>query len=173
MEQQPTNLVKDRTSETAKGFATKTPDESTRHDRVDIFRAQNLANDYPDLSAVMIREVFEGEPVRRAIALIQWARKKAPHSPHHQYRKLKGWARRHKRGFYNPAMRKRPPDEDRRQHTAYLEQKRVEKQRTTGRAALLPSEVLALAQKYHAPSYRAELASINDAVKPGVSKEAP
>ena len=146
---------------TTLNLTAKATKKGTRNDRVDVFRAEHLAATYPEFSPVMIREVFEGEPVKRAISLIHWARKKTPHSPYHQYRKLKSWARRHKRGFYNPAVWKRDPREDRRQYTAYLEQKRAEKEQTTGRAALLPSEVASLTEEFHAPSYRAELAGVS------------
>ncbi|MGF1473143.1 MAG: hypothetical protein ACFB50_15575 [Rubrobacteraceae bacterium] len=157
MAQQTTDPVKSHPAKTAPGSATEAPDKSTRLDRVDVFRAEDLADEYPELSAVMIREVFEGEPVERAVGLIRWARKKAPRSPYRQYRRLKGWARRHRRGFYNPAVRKRYHQEERRQYTAYLEQKRAEKERVDGRSALLPSEVVALTEAFYSPSYRAEL----------------
>lgn len=133
-------------------------DRSTRHYTVDVFRADHLAATHPELSPVEIREVFEDEPVKRAIGLILWAKRKAPRNP---YRKLKDWARRNERGFYNPAVRKRDPHEDRRQYMAYLEKKRAEKQRSVGRAELLPSEVLSLTEEFHAPAYRADLASVD------------
>ena len=136
------------------------PRRSTRDYTVDVYRAEAVADLYDDFDTVMVREIFEGQPVKKAIRLILWARQKAPANP---YRKLRDWARRNGTGFYCGEILRRDAGEVYREFLAYAETKRARLEERTGRARLTQDEIEELARTFYAPRTRADMASISEA----------
>ena len=130
---------------------------STVHVRVTIDRAEILENQFVEFSVVEIRECLEGEPLKQAVEILNWALDASPKKP---YRALRAWARKNAKGFYSPALRKTDANEEYRLYMLYLRRKGRENE-DRGRGSLLPSEIEALTRRYYAPEYRARMASIS------------
>ena len=138
---------------------------STAHVRVTTERAEILARQFPDFSVVEIRECLEGEPLKQAIGLLNWALEKEAATPDRTspYRTLRFWARKNGKGFYSAALLKGDARETYRRYKLYLRRKEEEKLRRGG-GSLLPSEIERLTRWFYAPESRARMASISEAV---------
>ena len=156
-----------------KTAGTPTPQKerySTAHVRVTIERAEILAKQFSAFSVVEIRECLEGEPLKQAIGLLNWAREKDPATPCQTtpyritlYRTLRSWARKNGKGFYSAALLKEDARETYRRYKLYLRRKEEEKRRR-GQGSLLPSEIEDLTRMFYAPESRARMAAISEAV---------
>ena len=130
---------------------------STRHVRVDDRVAEILVEDFPVFCVVEVREACEYEPVRMAMAILQWAAGKADPS-----RALVGWARNRRRGYYRP--REKRPDEAA-EYGRYLKHlERKEAEAVNGRGyGLSHGEEEKLSALWYAPAHRARTAGITHA----------
>ena len=165
-----------------KTAGTPTPQKerySTAHVRVTIERAEILAKQFQDFSVVEIRECLEGEPLKQAIGLLNWALEKEAASPDRTapyratpyratyrttpYRTLRSWARKNGKGFYSAALLKEDTHETYRRYKLYLRRKE-EVKLGRGQGFLLPSEIEDLARMFYAPESRARMAAISEAV---------
>ena len=130
---------------------------STVHVRVTIDLAEILEKQFVEFSVVEIRECLEGEPLKQAVEILNWALDASPKKP---YRALRAWARKNRKGFYSPALRKTDTNEEYRLYMLYLRRKGRENE-DRGYGSLLPSEIESLTRRYYAPEYRARMASIS------------
>ena len=127
-----------------------------------------------------IRECLEGEPLKQAIGLLNWALEKDAASPDRTapdrvtphratpyratpYRTLRSWARKNGKGFYSAALLKEDAHETYRRYKLYLRRKEEVKLRRGG-GSLLPSEIEDLARMFYAPESRARMAAISEVV---------
>lgn len=132
---------------------------STRGYVVNDRRAEILAGDFPGVfNAADVRENLQGEPVKKALGLLEWAaRKRNPRKA------LRDKAKKDGLGHYRPRGGRSPrsdASEEYRRYMAFIERKQEESLKRRGRS-LLSRELEDLAQEFYAPEYRADLEKIS------------
>lgn len=132
---------------------------STRGYVVNDRRAEILAGHFPGIfTAADVCENLHGEPVKKALGLLEWAAKK-PQSPE----ALRNKAKKDGLGKHSPQGERSPrsdASEEYRRYMAFVERKQEESLKQRGRG-LLSRELEDLAREFYAPEYRAELAKIS------------
>lgn len=89
----------------------QTSNRSTRHHRVDEEFLDILHEDFgiPKFSLVRAFDGVPPAPKKQAIAICEWALKKAGGDPDAAADRLRGWAKRRKVGRYHPNLVGAPP----------------------------------------------------------------
>ena len=142
------------------------PRRSTRDYVVNEQRAEILAGHFGGIfEAPDIRENLGGEPVKKALGLLEWAARKP-----HPLEALQNKAKKDGLGHHRPRPRPGPArsrrsgnsdaSEEYRRYMAFVERKQKESLKQRGRH-LFPRELEDLAQEFYAPEYRADLAKIS------------
>ncbi len=103
---------------------------STRHYVVDDRRAEILASQFEGVfSAADIREALEGEPVAKALGLLEWASKKRL-----PMKALRNKAKKDGLGYYRPKGERPDPAEEYRRYLAFVRRKEEESRERRGRS---------------------------------------
>ena len=140
------------------------PRRSTRDYVVNDRRAEILAGHFGGIfEAADIRENLGGEPVKKALGLLEWTVRK-PHPLEALQNKAKkdGLGRNRQRPGPTRSQRSGNSDasEEYRRYMAFVESKQEESLKQRGRA-LFPRELEDLAQEFYVPEYRADLEKIS------------
>ncbi len=139
---------------------------STRHYVVDDRRAEILASQFEGVfSAADVRETLEGEPVAKALGLLEWASKKRL-----PIKTLRAKAKKDRLGYYRPRGERPDPAEEYRRYLAFVRRKEEESRERRGRS-LLREELDALAREFYAPSHRAQMERIPAAAWAEIHRE--
>ena len=138
------------------------PRRSTRDYVVNDRRAEILAGHFGGIfEATDICENLDGEPVKKALGLLEWAVRKP-----HPLEALQNKAKKDGLGYHRlRTTRSRKfgssdASEEYRRYMAFVERKQEESLKQRGRH-LFPRELEDLAQEFYAPEYRADLAKIS------------
>lgn len=132
---------------------------STRGYVVNDRRAEILAGHFPGIfTAADVRENLYGEPVKKALGLLEWAAKR-PQPPE----ALRNKAKKDGLGKHRPQGGRSPrsdASEEYRLYMVFVERKQKESLKQRGRN-LLSRELEDLAREFYAPEYRAGMAKIS------------
>lgn len=138
------------------------PRRSTRDYVVNDRRAEILAGHFGGIFEVGdIRENLDGEPVKKALGILEWAVRKP-----HPLRALQNKAKKDGLGHHRPRQTRSrrsgnsDASEEYRRYMAFVERKQKESLKQRGRS-LFPRELEGLAQEFYAPEYRADLAKVS------------
>ena len=139
---------------------------STRHYVVNDRRAEILASQFEGVfSAADIREALEGEPVKKALGLLEWAAKKRLPT-----KTLRNKAKKDGLGYYRPRHRRPDAAEEYRRCMALVRRKQEESREKRG-CPLSPEELDDLTREFYAPMYRAQLERIPTAAWDDLHRE--
>lgn len=136
--------------------------KSTRGYVVNDRRAEILAGHFPGVfSAADIRECLEGEPVKKALGLLEWATKRRrPGQALRDKAKKDGLGHYRSRKTRDRGSGRLDASEEYRRYMAFVERKQEESFKQRGRH-LFPRELEDLAQEFYAPEYRSDLEKIS------------